>query len=185
MTREQIKAMLPDGTEDAVVTKILDALHGEIQPHKDAAKKAQDDLAAKVAELAEVGKKAGTVDEKIKAYDALQAKYDADLKAANEKAAELEFGGMLDGLLREKGARSLKAAKALLDVAALKGSKNQQADAKAAVEALAKSEEGAFLFAPQPTGGTGGVGAPVGAPPAAKDGVESAFLARNPGLKIE
>ena len=53
MTREQIKAMLPDGTEDAVVTKILDALHGEIQPHKDAAKKAQDDLAAKVAELAE------------------------------------------------------------------------------------------------------------------------------------
>ena len=46
MTREQIKAMLPDGTEDAVVTKILDALHGEIQPHKDAAKKAQDDLAA-------------------------------------------------------------------------------------------------------------------------------------------
>lgn len=157
MTREQIKAMLPDGTEDAVVTKILDALHGEIQPHKDAAKKAQDDLAAKVAELAEVGK----------------------------KAAELEFGGMLDGLLREKGARSLKAAKALLDVAALKNSKNQQADAKAAVEALAKSEEGAFLFAPQPTGGTGGVGAPVGAPPAAKDGVESAFLARNPGLKIE
>lgn len=157
MTREQIKAMLPDGTEDAVVTKILDALHGEIQPHKDAAKKAQDDLAAKVAELAEVGK----------------------------KAAELEFGGMLDGLLREKGARSLKAAKALLDVAALKGSKNQQADAKAAVETLAKSEEGAFLFAPQPTGGTGGVGAPVGAPPAAKDGVESAFLARNPGLKIE
>lgn len=157
MTREQIKAMLPDGTEDAVVTKILDALHGEIQPHKDAAKKAQDDLAAKVAELAEVGK----------------------------KAAELEFGGMLDGLLREKGARSLKAAKALLDIAALKGSKNQQADAKAAVEALAKSEGGAFLFAPQPTGGTGGVGAPVGAPPAAKDGVESAFLARNPGLKIE
>ena len=157
MTREQIKAMLPDGTEDAVVTKILDALHGEIQPHKDAARKAQDDLADKVAELAEVGK----------------------------KAAELEFGGMLDGLLREKGARSLKAAKALLDIAALKGSKNQQADAKAAVEALAKSEVGAFLFAPQPTGGTGGVGAPVGAPPAAKDGVESAFLARNPGLKIE
>ena len=101
MTREQIKAMLPDGTEDAVVTKILDALHGEIQPHKDAAKKAQDDLAAKVAELAEVGKKAATADEKIKAYDALQAKYDADLKAANEKAVNT-----------------------LLDVAAVKGSKS-------------------------------------------------------------
>ena len=47
MTKEQIKAMLPDVTDDVVVTKILDALHGEIQPHKDAAKKAQDDLAAR------------------------------------------------------------------------------------------------------------------------------------------
>lgn len=36
MTREQLRAMLPEGTEDAAVTKILDALHAEIKSHKDA-----------------------------------------------------------------------------------------------------------------------------------------------------
>lgn len=45
MAREQLRAMLPEGTEDAAVTKILDALHAEIKPHKDANDKAANDLA--------------------------------------------------------------------------------------------------------------------------------------------
>ena len=122
MTREQLKAILPEGADDSVVTKILDALHAEIQPHKDAAKQAADDLAAKVAEMAEISKKATTAGEKAKAYEELQAKYDADIKAANERAEAMEFNTKLDGKLRDKGARNLKAAKALLDVDALKAS---------------------------------------------------------------
>lgn len=32
MTRDQMKALLPDGTDDAVVTALLDAMHAEITP---------------------------------------------------------------------------------------------------------------------------------------------------------
>ena len=154
MTREQLKAILPEGADDSAVTKILDALHAEIQPHKDAAKQAADDLAAKVAEMAEISKKAATASEKAKAYDELQAKYDADIKAANERAAELEFNSKLDDKLKSRGARNLKAAKALLDVDALKASKNQDADIDVAIEALAKAEESAFIFEAQKIGKT-------------------------------
>lgn len=164
MTREQLKAMLPDGTEDAAVTKILDALHAEIQPHKDAAKKAADDLAAKVAEMAEIAKKAATADEKAKAYAELQQKYNDDVKAAQERADNLEFDGLLDGVLRDKGAKNIKAARALMDMDALKSSKDRKADMEAAVEKLVKGEDSAFLFGAQPTGGKGGVGADTGKP---------------------
>ena len=185
MTREQIRAMLPDGTDDAVVTKILDALHEEIQPHKDTAKKASEDLAAKVAEMAEISKKAATNDEKAQAYDELQAKYERDLREANERAAALEFDSMLDGVLREKGARNLKAARALIDLEALRASKNQQEAARAAVDAIAGAEDSAFLFGAQPTGQKTDVGAGTGKAPAAGDGVEAAFQRLNPGMKFD
>lgn len=152
MTREQLKAILPEGTEDSVVTKLLDAMHAEIQPYKDAAKQAADDLAAKVNEMAEVSKTAATAGEKAKAYDELQAKYDADLKAANERAADLEFHSKLDDKLRAKGARSPKAAKAFLDLDALKASKNQDADMDAAIDALTKGEESSCIFEAQKVG---------------------------------
>lgn len=184
MTREQLKAMLPDGAEDQVVTKLLDAFHAELTPFKDAAKKAQDDLAAKVTEMAEISKKAATADEKAKAYADLQTKYEADLKAANERAAALEFDGVLDGALRESGARNIKAVRGMLDLAALRSSANRDSDVKAAIDALKSAEDTGFLFEAQPTGGKGNVGVGTGGAPGAVSGVEAAFLARNPGLKI-
>lgn len=184
MTREQIKAMLPDGTDDSAVTKILDALHNEINPFKTAAEQARNDLAAKVAEMEEISKKAATADEKAKALDELQAKYTADLKAANEKAEALAFDGSLDGILREHGARNLKAARALLDLDTLRASTNRDADMKAAIEALKGAEDTAFLFGAQPTGGKFNVGGDPGAPGGVGDGVEAAFRAKNPNLKI-
>ena len=167
MTREQLKAILPEGADDTAVTKILDALHTEIQPYKDAAKKAQDDLAAKVAEMAEISKKAATAEEKTKAYDELQAKYDKDVKTARERAEALEFDSALNDKLKEKGAKNVKAARALLDMDALKASKNRDADMDAAIEALAKDEGSAFLFGAEQVGrtsvgaGTGKSGAPM------------------------
>lgn len=161
MTREQLTALLPEGTDNSVVTAILDALHAEIKPYKDAAKQAADDLAAKVSEMAEISKKAATADEKAKAFDELQARYDSDLKAANERTAEIEFHGMIDSLLRENGARNLKAAKALLDMDKIRNSKNQQQDALAAVKALASAADSAFIFEAQPAGSTT-VGASTG-----------------------
>lgn len=161
MTREQLIALLPEGTDNAVVTAILDALHAEIKPYKDAARQAADDLAAKVSEMAEISKKAATADEKAKAYDELQARYDADVKAANERAAEIEFSGMIDGVLRDKGARNIRAARALLDLDAIRKSKNQKQDAEAAVSALASDAQSAFIFEAQPAGKTT-IGAPSG-----------------------
>ena len=166
MTREQIKAMLPEGTEDKVVTAILNAMHDEIKPYKDAAEQAKTDLETKVAEMAEINKKASTADEKARAYEELQAKYDADIRAANERAADLEFGQLIDTALRDKGARNLKAAKALMDMDTLKASNNRDSDIKAAIEALASAEDSAFIFeaAPPTTGGRTRVtiGAPTG-----------------------
>ena len=161
MTREQLKKILPEGTEETVVTELLNALHAEIQPHKDAVKKAQDDLAAKVGEMAEISKKAATAEEKTKAYDELQAKYDKDVKAARERAEALEFDTALNDRLKERGAKNVKAARALLDMDALKASKNRDADMNAAIEALAKDEGSAFLFGAEQVGRTS-VGAGTG-----------------------
>jgi len=165
MTREQLISMLPEGTENAVVTSILDALHAEIKPFKDAAKKSADDLAAKVAEIGEISKKAESAEEMTRKLTELQQKYDADVQAANDRAAAIEFDTMLDGILREKGARSIKAARAMLDIDKIKTSRNQKNDAVKAVEELSASEEGAFIFAAQPTGRNTGVGAPTGTNP--------------------
>ena len=74
----------------------------------------------------------------------------------------------LDGKLRDKGARNLKAAKALLDVDALKASKNQDADIDAAIDALTKGADTAHEFNPQPTGQKANIGGPTGNTPSGK-----------------
>lgn len=167
MTREQLVSMLPEGTDSAVVTAVLNALHAEIKPYKDAAKQAEDDLAAKVAEIGEISKKAASAEEKAKALDELQAKYDADIKAANDRAAEIEFNTMLDSVLREKGCRNIKAGRALLDIDKIKSSRNQKNDAARAVDELAAAEESAFIFQAQPTGKNTGIGTNTGTAPGA------------------
>lgn len=184
MTREKIISMLPEGTDNAVVTAVLDALHAEIKPFKDAAAQSKADLEAKVSEMAEISKNAASDAEKAKAFDELQAKYDADIKAANERAAAIEFDGMLDGILREKGARNIKAARALLDIEAIKTSKNQKEDALSAVNALATSEDSSFIFSAQPTGNTVKIGASTGGSTPPADGVEAAFKKMNPNISI-
>lgn len=185
MTRDQMKALLPEGTDDAVVTKLLDAMHAEITPYKDSAKKAADDLAAKVAEMAEVSKTAATAQEKAKAYEELQAKYEKDVAAANARAESLAFDSLIDGALRDSGARNLKAARALLDMDALKASKNRDTDVKAAIDGIKAAADTAFLFGAAPTGDTKNVGAGTGTTPPTMSGVEAQFMARNPGMKID
>jgi chromosome segregation ATPase len=182
MTREQISALLPEGTDNAVVTSLLDALHAEIKPYKDAAKQSADELAAKIAEMGEISKKAATAEEKTRAFEELQAKYNADIKAANDRAAEIEFDSLLDGALREKGAKNLKAARALLDMDTLRASKNQKEDVYAAVTAIASAEDSAFIFDAQATGKTS-IGKASGKSTQPADGVESAFMRLTPGIE--
>lgn len=97
--------------------------------------------------------------------------------------AELEFQGALKDAVAVAGGRSAKAIQALLDVDALRQSKNQEADIKMALEELKK--ESGYLFqekeAPPPyAAGTGS--APVGG---GKYSREMAAIRAAAGLKNE
>ena len=65
-------------------------------------------------------------------------------KEADQRIADMEFNGLLDNAIREAKGRNSKAVRALLDLDSLKGSKNQSADIKAALESLKK--ENNYLF---------------------------------------
>lgn len=58
--------------------------------------------------------------------------------------ADRDFNTLLDGQINSIGAKNAKAVKALLDIEALKASKNQEADIKAAIEACQKEND--YLF---------------------------------------
>lgn len=79
----------------------------------------------------------GEIDKLNNAIKEKDVQYQKDL-------ADRDFNALLDGQISSVGARNAKAVKALLDVEALKGSKNQTEDIKAAIEAV-KSEND-FLF---------------------------------------
>jgi len=82
----------------------------------------------------------------------MQEKYEAELRAAEEREREAQFQAMVDEALREKGCRSLKAAKALLDMDALREKGGSKEAVRRAVEELAGDSEGAFLFEAGATG---------------------------------
>ncbi len=107
----------------------------------------------------------GTVDGKT----AQQWKDDYE-KAVSDHSAELagiKFQNLLDGAITQAKGRNTKAITAMLDVEALKGSEDQQAAIKAALEDLKKGS--GYLFdeegAPPPyAGGTGTKNNPPAAP---------------------
>ena len=117
-----------------------------------------------------------------------------DFAAAQQQITQLQqqlqaqadgfaFDNALDTAILGKRGRSVKAVRALLDVDALKGSKDRTTDIAQALEAAAKANPWAF----GEDGGVGRVdtGAAHGTPPANDtDGVEAAFKAMNPELKL-
>jgi hypothetical protein len=60
------------------------------------------------------------------------------------KISDMEFNSKIDAAINGVGARNIKAVKALLDIEALKTSKNQEADIKAAIETCQKDND--YLF---------------------------------------
>lgn len=88
----------------------------------------------------------------------LQGKLDAKDTEWQGKLADMEFDHALESAITGAKGKSVKAIRALLDVDALKGSKNQEADIKAALEGLKK--DSGYLFddgknPPPYSGGTG------------------------------
>lgn len=79
----------------------------------------------------------GQVEEYKTKYEQTKAEYEA-------RIADMQFGTSLEAAITAAGGRNAKAIKALLDVEALKTSKDQTADIKAAIETCQK--DNGYLF---------------------------------------
>lgn len=182
MKREEVKTKIPGITDEQ-----LDWLMGENGRDVTAEKTKAANLQTQVNDLTT---QLNTAKDGLKAFEGVDV---ADLKGQitklqsqlSEQADGFAFDSALDGAIRDAKGRNVKAIRGMLDVEALKKSKDRTSDIKAAVEALAKDNAWAFDAAASgypdvPDGGEpGGRGRGGSA-----DGVESAFASLNPGIKI-
>ena len=107
----------------------------------------------------------------------------ADMKA---QADGFAFDNALNTAILGKKGRSVKAVRALLDVDALKGSKDRTTDIAKALDDAAKANPWAFGEA-EKGAGTYSTGAEHGNPMHGEDDtdpVEASFKAKNPTIKI-
>lgn len=103
-----------------------------------------------------------------------------------QRLADRDFDDLLNASIANSKGKSAKAIKALLDVDALKQSKNQAEDIKTALEALQKADDSAFLFAteqPQPQGTFNPIGG-ISTPPAPSNYLDEQYK-NNPYYKKE
>ena len=145
------------GLDKEAIDKIM-AQHGkDIEAHKTTAENAAKDRDTYKGQLDEGSKK-------LKAFDGVDvealrgevetlkkdmATKDSDLQS---QLADRDFQALLTAGLTEAKGKNPKAIAALLDVDALKASKNQKEDTAAAIKALAESD--AYLFGEATTPGT-------------------------------
>lgn len=120
-----------------------------------------------------------------------EKKYNDAVTAHQQELAERDFRQLLETAITGVKGKNVKAITALLDVDALKGSKNQEADIKTALEALMKSDPWAFgETAGAGASGAGGMTVQTGGGHGAggnsddDDGVIARFRDLNPDLKI-
>ena len=182
MKREEVRAKLA-GITDEQLDWIMSENGRDINAEKEKAKTLQTDLDNARQQLK-------TAQDGLKAFDGVDV---ADLKGQittlqtklTEQADAFAFDTALDGAIRDAKGRDVKAIRGMLDVAALKASKDRTADIKAALESLAKEKAWAFDTA-QSTGVTVTTGAEHGTGGSAgdEDGVAAAFASLNPNLKL-
>lgn len=182
MKREDVKNKIP-GITDEQLNWIMQENGADINREKSAATALQTQLDNANAQLK-------TAQDGLKAFEGvdvagLQAKVTQlqnDMKAQAEGFA---FDNALDTAILGRKGRSVKAVRALLDLDALKGSKDRSADIDKALDDTAKANPWAFG-----EDGAAGVavvstGAEHGAPPANEsNGVEAAFKSLNPELNL-
>ena len=191
MKREDVKNHIPNITDEALKW-LMDENGADINREKAKAVDLQKQLDTANAQLSDV-------QEKLKAFDGVDV---AQLRGESDKLrqqiADMKdgwaFDSALDGAIRDAKGRNLKAIRGMLDLDALKASKDRSADIKAAIEGLVKENPWAFETAPSGSeGGAGGKpsatlsprgehGAGGGA--GEEGGGAAAFAALNPDLKL-
>ena len=150
--------------EQALSKEVIDAILDENSRDIDAAKSKfadYDDLKTQLAEANTTieGFKDMDIDAVRREANDWKTKAEEAEKAAAAKIADMAFDHMLSGAVSAAKGKNAKAISALLDLDTLKSSKNQEADIKAALEALKK--DNGYLFDEEGTpppyaGGTGG-----------------------------
>ena len=151
--------------DQAMAKEIVDEIMAENGRDIEAAKKPFADYDTIKSQLDEAQKTIkgfqdqGTdIDAVRKSAKDWEDKYNQAIADHNKKMADMAFDHALESAITSAKGKNVKAIRALLDVDALKGSKNQEADIKAALEGLKK--DSGYLFddgknPPPYSGGTG------------------------------
>ena len=185
MRRDDVKNHIP-GITDEALKWLMDENGADINREKAKADAIQQQLDAASGQLA-------AVQDKLKAFDGVDVdKLRGESDKLRQEIADLKdgwaFDSLLDGAIRDAKGRSVKAIRGMLDLDALKASKDRSADIKAAIEGLVKDSPWAFDTAggKPATGVTVDTGAEHGAGGNAgdEDGVAAAFASLNPDLKL-
>ena len=171
MKREEVKSKIP-GITDEQLDWLMNENGNVINRERARLAPVQNELEAVKAQLK-------TAQDGLKAFEGVDVKdlqgqitkLQQDLKdqadAHQKELAEKDFTTLLDGAITAKKGRSAKAIKAMLDIDALKASKNQESDITAALDKLAK--ESGYLFEAEQTPPPYAAGTGTTPPPAGGD----------------
>lgn len=143
MKTEDLKAL---GLNDEQVQRVFAMNGADVNREKQAAETAK-------AERDAIRTQLNTAKDSLKAFEGVDV---ADLKGQITKlqgqladqADSFAFDSALDGAIRDAHGRDVKAIRGMLDVDALKASKDRTTDIKAALDALTKEKAWAFDAAP-------------------------------------
>lgn len=145
LTKEQVDSIMAENGND------IETVKGELGQLKTELEQTKTQL-----------QEANTTIDGFKDYDQVKSqveeyktKYEQSKAEYETKIADMQFGALLEGAITAAGGRSAKAVRAMLDIDALKASKNQETDIKAAIEACQK--DNGYLF-----GATEPINNPVG-----------------------
>lgn len=142
----QRKTLEDLGLEKEVIDKIMAENGSDIEKVKQSAQTQIEDLTTSLSTATDTLKSFEGVD--VKELQGKIAQLNADLQAKDSeyqtKLADMEFTTALDSAIGITGARNAKAVKALLDLDALKISKNQQEGIKKALETVRSEND--YLF---------------------------------------
>ena len=137
--------------DQALPKEIIDAILDENSRDIGAAKAEHADYDTLKSQLAEAQKtikgfqdQGADIEAVRKSAKEWEDKYNQAITDHNQKMADMAFDHALESAITGAKGKSTKAIRALLDVDTLKGSKNQEADIKAALEGLKK--DSGYLF---------------------------------------